>query len=89
MKKQDMLIERSDGAIWLRFTLSSGKCRPFAPIVGQSRDNPLTISDDEVEFIAGSSKSHIKLRHLPRVSTPTKKTELDGKGDLVIDLTDV
>lgn len=59
-------------------------------LAGDSRANPLTLSDDEPEFIQGSSSSpHKGKKHCDAPHRkPEQKPVLDHKGDVIIDLTE-
>ena len=57
---------------------------------GDSRANPLTLSDDEPEFIQGSSSSPYKGKKRSDAPhrKPKKEPKRDHNGALIIDLTD-
>ena len=59
-------------------------------LAGDSRANPLTLSDEEPEFIQGSSSSPRKGKKRSDAShrKQEQKPELDHSGDVIIDLTD-
>ena len=59
-------------------------------VAGGSRENPLTVSDDEPEFVQGSSRSPMKAQRRTRAdgTKRAKVQEFDSKGELIIDLTD-